>query len=118
MSGPSGGHLEAEGGGCCTIRPYFINNMVELSVTTTQDYSLFHILGDYSIELWKQQVQTIMGKHGLISFIIHPDYILEKRAQEAYRSLLAYLCELRAQGSVWIALPGEVATWWRKRDEM
>ena len=85
MSVPSAGHLEAQGGGCCTIRPYFINTMVELPVTTTQDYSLFHILGDYSIELWKQEIDTIMERHGLISFIIHPDYLLDKRAQETYR---------------------------------
>ncbi len=36
MSVPNAGHLEAQGGGCCTVRPYFINQMVELPVTTTQ----------------------------------------------------------------------------------
>jgi hypothetical protein len=118
MSVPSAGHLEAQGGGCCTIRPYFINQMVELPVTTTQDYTLFHILGDYSIELWKQEIETIIKRHGLISFIIHPDYIREKKAQETYRSLLRHLSQLRAEGKIWIALPGEVANWWRLRDKM
>jgi hypothetical protein len=51
MSVPNVGHLEAQAGGCCTVRPYFIGNIVELPLTTTQDYSLFHILDDYSINL-------------------------------------------------------------------
>jgi hypothetical protein len=118
MSVPSAGHLEAQGGGCCSIRPYFINELVELPVTTTQDYSLFHILGDYSIDLWKQEIDTIMERHGLISFIIHPDYIQGKKAQETYRSLLKHLSQLRAEKKIWIALPGEVASWWRQRSQM
>ena len=118
MSVPNAGHLEAQGGGCCTIRPYFINQMVELPVTTTQDYSLFHILGDYSIELWKQEIESIMERHGMISFIIHPDYLRDKKAQETYRSLLRYLAQLRDEGKIWIALPSEVADWWRQRSQM
>jgi hypothetical protein len=118
MSVPSAGHLEAQGGGCCTIRPYFINKMVELPVTTTQDYSLFHILNDYSIDLWKQEIETIMQRHGLMSFIVHPDYIREKKAQQTYHLLLGHLAQLRAEGKIWIALPGEVADWWRQRSQM
>lgn len=118
MSVPCVGHLEAQRGGACTIKPYFINDMVELPVTTTQDYSLFHILGDYSIDLWKKQIDTIVHNHGLVSFIIHPDYMLEKKARETYQALLAYLSQLRAEGKLWIALPGEVAEWWRERDQM
>ena len=42
----------------------------------TQDYTLFHILNDYSTSLWKQQSELIMQKHGLMSFIVHPDYMM------------------------------------------
>jgi len=45
------------------------------AVTMTQDYTLFHILNDYSTELWKRQTSLIMEKHGLMNVIIHPDYI-------------------------------------------
>jgi hypothetical protein len=115
MSVPNAGHLEAQAGGCCTVRPYFIGDMVELPLTTTQDYSLFHILGDYSIRLWKEQIDALVERNGLVSFIVHPDYIIEKKAQDTYRSLLGYLAELRDQGKLSIALPNEVATWWRQR---
>ena len=118
MSVPTVGHLEAQQGGCCTVRPYFVRDIVELPLTTIQDYSLFHILNDYSIDLWKQQIRTIVAQHGLVSFIIHPDYVIEKRAQDTYRALLGYLSELRAERGMWIARPGEVAGWWRRRNAM
>jgi hypothetical protein len=97
---------------------FLICKILELPVTTTQDYSLFHILNDYSIGLWKQQISLIREKHGLISFIIHPDYILAERARRAYTELLHYLSELRSQGETWFALPREVAAWWRARSNM
>jgi hypothetical protein len=59
-----------------------------------------------------------MEKHGLISFIVHPDYIIEKRAREVYEDLLDYLAELRDQENLWIALPKEVDDWWRQRSQM
>jgi hypothetical protein len=110
--------LEPQQGGCCTVMPYFIGRILELPLTTVQDYSLFHILGDYSIELWKQQVEMILKKNGLISFITHPDYLVEKRARGVYRNLLAYLDRLRNDRKLWLALPGDVDRWWRSRNAM
>ena len=118
MSVPSVGHLEAQRGGCCSAMPFFIGKILELPVTTTQDYSLFHILNHYSIDLWKRQLALIMEKHGLASFIVHPDYILEHRARDTYKALLAYLSQLRSEGKIWIALPREVDHWWRERSQM
>ena len=118
MSVPSVGNLEPQRGGCCSVMPYFIGRILELPVTTTQDYTLFHILRQYSADLWKGQVARIMERHGLASFIIHPDYLLEARALDTYRSLLGHLADLREQGKLWIALPGEVDQWWRARSQM
>ena len=44
MSVPNAAHLEPQRGGCCTVMPYFVGNILELPLTTVQDYSLFHIL--------------------------------------------------------------------------
>ena len=118
MSVPNVAHLDPQRGGCCTVMPYFVGDLVELPVTTTQDYSLFHILENHSIELWKQQVELILAKHGLISFIVHPDYIINPREKATYEVLLAYLQELRSEKNVWMPLPGEVASWWRERSNM
>jgi hypothetical protein len=118
MSIPNVAHLEAQRGGCCTVMPFFIGKILELPLTTAQDYSLFHILRDYSLDLWKRQIALITEKHGLANFIIHPDYIIEQRAQRIYRALLDHLVELRADGVLWIALPREVNQWWRERSKM
>jgi hypothetical protein len=118
MSVPNAGHLEAQRGGCCSVMPFFIGKILELPVTTTQDYSLFHILNQYSVDLWKRQITLIREKHGLASFIIHPDYILEQRARDTYKALLACLAQLRSEGKIWIALPREVNQWWRERNQM
>lgn len=118
MSIPNVGHLDPQRGGCCTVLPFFIGRMLELPVTVTQDYSLFHILNDYSIRLWKQQISMIREKHGLISFIIHPDYIIAQAARRVYAELLEYLSQLRSSGETWIALPREVDAWWRLRSEL
>jgi hypothetical protein len=87
-------------------------------LTTIQDYSLFHILGEHSISLWKQQIELILQKNGLISFIIHPDYVAEERAQAVYLDLLAHLSRFRDERRLWVALPGEVDRWWRNRQQM
>jgi hypothetical protein len=118
MSIPNVAHLDPQRGGCCTCMPFFVGDLVELPLTTTQDYSLFHILKDYSIDLWKKQIATIQSTHGLISFIVHPDYIGGDRERQVYRALLEYLCEIRAQGNTWIALPRDVAEWWRIRSKL
>jgi hypothetical protein len=115
---PNVAHLEPQRGGCCTVMPYFIGDILELPVTTTQDYALFNYLNEYSIDLWKRQIELIMEKHGLINFIVHPDYITKPREWNVYKSLLAHLVELRDEKKVWIPLPGEVARWWRQRAKM
>lgn len=118
MSIPNVAQLDPQRGGCCTVFPYLIGDLVELPVTATQDYSLFHVLGEYSTRLWQEQIAIIRARHGLMSFIIHPDYIISEKPRRVYAELLRHLAELRSQGETWIALPREVAAWWRMRSEM
>jgi hypothetical protein len=118
MSVPNVAHLEPQRGGCCTVMPYFVGGLVELPLTTIQDYSLFHILGQYSTTLWDEQIQRIVAGHGLITLLSHPDYLIEARAQATYRELLRKVAGLRAAGQLWFGLPGEVERWWRARNEL
>lgn len=118
MSTPNVAHLDPQPGGCCTVFPYFIGRVLELPLTTTQDYTLFRVLGEYSTALWKQQMELIAARHGLASFNIHPDYILAPAALPVYRELLQLLSEAAASGGAWISLPGEVNEWWRQRARM
>lgn len=118
MSIPNVAHLDPQRGGCCTVMPYFVGKMIEVPVTCTQDYTLFHILKDFSLDLWKRQIELIRKYHGLVSILVHPDYVVESRAQEMYRSLLSYLAESRESERVWAPLPREVAEWWQQRNQM
>jgi len=98
--------------------PYFIGNVVELPLTTTQDYTLFHILSDFSNDVWKNQIESIISRHGLVSLIVHPDYQTDDRARRAYSALVDQLVRLREAGRSWLALPGDVESWWRARSRM
>ncbi|MBS1841129.1 MAG: hypothetical protein JSS69_03785 [Acidobacteria bacterium] len=118
MSVPNVAHLEPMRGGCCTVFPYFIGRILELPLTATQDYSLFHILNDFSIELWKKQLSLILNRNGLMSFITHPDYLIESRARKVYESLLSFLQGMVQRENVWTALPGDIDRWWRARSRM
>jgi hypothetical protein len=118
MSLPNVGHLDPQHGGCCTVMPFFVGDLVVLPLTCTQDHTLFNILDDYSLSLWKQQIGLIKANHGLITILSHPDYLLTPRAQNTYKELLHYLNVLREDGSIWTPLPREVATWWRQRNRL
>jgi hypothetical protein len=119
MSIPNVAHLEAQRGGCCTVMPYTLpGRMTELPVTMTEDYTLFNVLKDYSSSLWKKEISTILAGHGLMNFIIHPDYIKRRGAALVYTALLEELSRLRSDDGVWVPLPSEVDRWWRERSEM
>ncbi len=118
MSIPNVAHLDPQQGGCCTIFPYFIGGILEIPVTTTQDYTLFHILRDYSLDLWKEQASRILARNGVQNFIIHPDYVTGDREMNVFKDLLAYLADLRDQAGLWTPLPYELNQWWRQRSRM
>jgi hypothetical protein len=118
MSVPNVAHLDPQRGGGCTVMPYFVGDILEIPLTTTQDYVLFHILRDYSITLWRQQLDIIGNSHGIATFDIHPDYIIEPKARMAYGQLLKHIATLHSEGKIWLALPCEVDGWWRNRAQM
>ena len=118
MSVPSVGHIEAQRGGCCSVTPFFVGHILELPVTAVQDYSLFYILKQFSVDLWVKQIDAISRQHGLLNFIVHPDYVIEHQARNTYTQLLAHLASLRDGGHIWMALPQQVNKWWRQRADM
>jgi len=118
MSVPNVAHLDATPGGCCTVFPFFVGRILELPLTTSQDYSVFHILKQYSIDLWKKQLDLIRQRNGLMSLLAHPDYLTSPRTRKVYRLLLDYLGQMVSREKIWHALPGEVDQWWRTRSQL
>jgi hypothetical protein len=118
MSVPNVAHLDPQRGGCCTVMPYFLGDILEIPVTMIQDYTLFNIFNDYSIDVWKKQTEMVLAKNGLMSFIVHPDYVMTPRSMGVYEQLLQYLMELRQERNAWMSTPCEVNAWWRQRAAM
>lgn len=118
MSVPNVAHLDPQRGGCCTVFPYFVGDVLELPVTAIQDYSLFHVLRTYSTDLWRDQMDEIFRHHGMMNVITHPDYLIETRARETYREFLKLLAGTASTKKVWLAKPLDVNQWWRQRSKM
>ncbi|HWM62707.1 MAG TPA: hypothetical protein VNP96_01805 [Solirubrobacterales bacterium] len=105
--------FEPQSGGCCSILPFFLGEMVELPITLVQDHTLWEILRQDTIELWTQKSDWIVENGGLINLIVHPDYLDTPARLRMYEEFLEYLA---AQRDGWFALPRDVAAWWRTRD--
>jgi peptidoglycan/xylan/chitin deacetylase (PgdA/CDA1 family) len=103
--------FEPQPGGCCSILPYFLGELVELPITLAQDHTLFEILRQETIGLWVRKARWLIEHGGLINLIVHPDYMDEERLAHYDR----FLWFLRLQEGGWHALPRDVAAWWRLR---
>jgi peptidoglycan/xylan/chitin deacetylase (PgdA/CDA1 family) len=100
-------------GGCCSVFPFMVNEMVEIPFTMPQDHTLFRILNYENNKVWIDIASHIKSLNGLVSVIVHPDYMLSSEDLANYEALLAFLA---SQDDAWFALPQEVAGWWKSRD--
>jgi hypothetical protein len=89
---------------------------VELPYTLPQDFSMFILMQEKTIDIWKQKVDWIADNRGMALLDVHPDYLgfNGDHSQEGtypaqhYRDFLDYV-RTRYRGSYWHALPREVA---------
>lgn len=107
--------FEPQSGGCCSIHPYMLGDLVELPITLVQDHTLWEILGDESTAQWERKSDWIAANHGLVHLLVHPDYLLDDERLELYDRFLAYLSR---QEGVWHALPKDAAAWWKRREDL
>jgi len=112
---------EPQPGGCLSVFPFFIGNLVELPITLAQDHTLFEILRCKDISIWKQKIDWIEKMNGMALVIVHPDYMRPGGGRgkdsgypvEYYEELLQYV---KNKDHCWHALPREMAQWWRERN--
>jgi peptidoglycan/xylan/chitin deacetylase (PgdA/CDA1 family) len=102
-------------GGCCSVWPFFIGEVVELPYTMPQDHTLFTLLGHRSIALWQDQLERVERMHGLVELLTHPDpgYLGDHTKRALY---VEFLDAIRERRGLWKPLPRDVARWWRQRD--
>ena len=113
--------------GMKTIFPFWVrrNNgadgYVELPYTMSQDCTLFILMKEKGIELWKKKLDWIAEHGGMAHLITHPDYMgfdgnqtFDTYPVERYTELLRYIKQ-RYEGTYWLALAREVAGFWSER---
>ncbi len=106
--------FEPQSGGCCSIFPFFLKDMVELPITMPQDHTLIEILLAKDIGIWKKKASWIIANHGLVNIIIHPDYMLSEQQLWYYEEFLKFITSFE---NIWFALPRDAARWWRNRSQ-
>ena len=65
---PQSDPYEPQPGGCCSVWPFFIGDVVELPYTLPQDHTLFTVLGHRRIDVWLAQVESLTRLNGLSQF--------------------------------------------------
>lgn len=98
-----------------------LEGYVELPYTLPQDFTLFVLLKNQDIALWRKKLDWVAARGGMALVITHPDYMcfdggkprFEEYPVERYRDLLEYV-SARYAGQYWNALPRDVARYFRK----
>lgn len=111
--------------GVSSIFPFFVKDpnshggFVELPYTLPQDFSLFILMRKKNINIWKQKLDWVVDRAGMVLINTHPDYMdfngnksKEGYPAQFYREFLEYVKE-RYAGQYWHALPRDVARFWK-----
>ena len=109
--------------GVNTIFPSVVKNnksqYVEMPYTLSQDSTLFLMLEEKNIEIWKKKLDWIVERGGMALTITHPDYMdfqnknkkMNEYPVKLYKEFLEYIStEYRNQ--FWNVLPRELTTFW------
>ncbi len=114
--------FEPQPGGIHTIFPFWVEGRdglegyVELPYTLAQDSTLFLLLRERTIDIWKRKLDWVASHGGMALLDSHPDYMDFKGGEvkwnqypaSLYAEFLDYV-RTKYQGMYWHALPREVA---------
>lgn len=112
--------FEPQPDGVGTIFPFWVQGncskgYVELPYTLPQDFTLFMLLRETTIDLWLKKLDWVASHGGMALVIIHPDYISfdgkpdsSEYPADLYERFLKYVIT-RYGDTCWYALPREVA---------
>lgn len=109
-----------------TIFPFWVpsgvsgNGFVELPYTLPQDFTLYILMREKNIDIWKRKLDWIAQHGGMALITTHPDYMnfeerpcsFEEYPVKYYQNFLQYIKD-KYQEQYWQALPKEIAHYWR-----
>jgi glycosyltransferase involved in cell wall biosynthesis len=116
--------FEPEPDGTSTIFPFWVpgpndSGYVELPYTLVQDFTLFGVLQEQNIDIWKRKLDWIVEHGGMALLNTHPDYMCfqgqrnrDEYSVARYEELLRYVHE-KYEGMYWPGLPRDVARFYR-----
>ena len=114
--------------GMGTIFPFWVlgedeeRDYVELPYTMAQDSTLFILMENEGVDIWKKKADWVAENGGMILMNTHPDYMCfeEKKCYcyeeypiGYYEEILKYITE-KYEGQYWNAIPSEMADFWKK----
>ena len=123
--------FEPQNDGVGTIFPFWVDNKrnknggyIEIPYTLPQDFLLFILMKEKTINIWKQKIDWIVQNNGLVQFDVHPDYLnfsgkgnkLEEFSIEIYIELLSYIKD-KYNNQYWLTLPNNLAKFWKEKIE-
>ena len=120
--------FEPKPDGVQTIFPFWVDanesgkGFVELPYTLPQDFTLYIIMQEKRIDIWRQKLDWIAKHGGMALLITHPDYMnftgkdlcIDEYPVRLYADFLEYI-KTKYEGQYWHVLPKEIAQFWLKR---
>lgn len=108
-----------------TIYPFWVagkegrKGYVELPYTLPQDFTLFVLMKEKNINVWKEKIDWIAESGGMALLNTHPDYMnfgnevksCEEYPVQLYQDFLTYI-NTEYGGRYWHVLPKEMARFW------
>jgi len=117
--------FEPQPDGVETIFPFWVhgdstqNGYVELPYTLPQDFTVFILMKEKGIDIWKTKLDWVAEHGGMALLNSHPDYMvsgdtrsgIEEYSVVHYQKLLEYV-KSAFEGKFWHVLPRDLAKFW------
>lgn len=115
--------------GVKTIFPFWVSNgstqngYVELPYTIPQDFTVFVLMQEETIDIWKKKLDWVAKNGGMALLNSHPDYMnvknekcsMEEYPMKFYKEFLCYV-KSKYENRYWNPLPMDLARFWREKE--
>jgi peptidoglycan/xylan/chitin deacetylase (PgdA/CDA1 family) len=123
--------FEPQPDGVGTIFPFSMNGnhsrpgYIELPYTLPQDFTIFILLREKNINIWKKKLDWVASRGGIALLITHPDYMcfdgerprFDQYPIRYYKEFLDYV-KTQYEGQYWDVLPREIVRYYKKIPDM